>query len=140
MSNEKTTELTLKEALSIVQEYSCIQLKTVDSSTEKAKLREALMIVTNSSEHENIGICADNSKQGFATLSSYLQALGYEPNLSLDSLPKVNAPVYIKFNTQNMSYYLDSYIGGYRGVLVSCYGDDQQIVGTYGHFPLDLFN
>ena len=39
-----------------------------------------------------------------------------------------------------MSYYLDDYIGKYRGVLVSCQSEDDKIVGTYGHFPLDLFS
>ncbi|NES92001.1 DUF1824 family protein, partial [Okeania sp. SIO2B9] len=38
------------------------------------------------------------------------------------------------------SYHLESYIGEYRGVLVSCQSaEDTGINGTYGHLPLDLF-
>jgi len=53
--------------------------------------------------------------------------------------PELGA-VYIKYNTQRQASYLDSYTGTYRGVLVSCQSENDQLVGTYGHFPLDLFS
>jgi hypothetical protein len=134
------TNTSKETALKLLKEYSCIQIKQAESETEKENLRQAIKLITSLSEYENIGICADNYQQGFLALSSYLKALGYEANLNLDSLPKGEDSVYIKFNTQKMNYYLDSYTGTYRGVLISCQGEDDSIVGTYGHFPLDLFS
>jgi hypothetical protein len=47
-----------------------------------------------------------------------------------------------KINTtkiQKDSFYIDAYTGSYRGVLVACQSDNEELQGTYGHFPLDLF-
>ncbi len=131
--------LTLKEAIQILKQYSCIQLKTVDSEEEKQQLRQALIQVVMVSEYENLGICADNSEQAFITLTSYLKALGYQSNFDLETASQGDAPIYLKFNTQKMSYYIDKYTGEYRGVLVSCYAQEEEVVGTYGYLPLDLF-
>jgi hypothetical protein len=131
--------MNLETALKILREYSCIQTKVAESDSEKEQLRQAICSIASLSEYENLGICADNSQQGFAALSSYLKALGYEINLKLDNLPRQENPVYIKYNTQKQTHYLDSYAGTYRGVLISCQSEDDKIVGTYGHFPLNLF-
>ena len=145
MSIQSENNLTIKEALKILGEYSCIQIKTVDSEGDKKQLQQALLLITSLSEYENLGVCADNAIQGFGALQSYLKALGYEGEGCCDSdlIPKSeeNKPVYIKFSTQRMSYFLDSYTGEYRGVLVSCQSEENDaIVGTYGHLPLDLFS
>ncbi len=131
--------LAVDEALNILKSYSCIEIKTVESQVEREQLQQALRLVTRLSESENFGVCADNAKQGFAALDSYLKALGYEYQTNPESIPNQNEPVYIKFNTQKMSHYLDAYPGTYRGVLVSCQSDKDKLSGTYGHFPLDLF-
>ena len=131
--------LTLKAAIEILKQYSCIQLKTVDSEEEKQQLRQALIRVVMASEYENLGICADNSQQAFVTLTSYLKALGYKSNFDLGTANRGDTPIYLKFNTQKMSYYTDKYVGDYRGVLISFYAHEEEVVGTYGHFPLDLF-
>jgi hypothetical protein len=134
-------ELSLEEALKILRFYSSLESKTVDSEEKAQTLRHSIKLVTSFCEYENIGICADNSKQAVASLKNYLQALGYKKNLDLTSTKDQESPVYIKFNTQTMSYYLDKYLGDYRGVLISCYADENDnIVGTYGHFPLNLFD
>jgi hypothetical protein len=130
--------LDLKTAISILKEYSCIQLKTVNSESEKTRLIEALSTVIEASDSENIGICADSSQQGFAVLSSYLKALGYDDHFQFND-PQINQPIYLKFNSQKMSNFLDNYQGDYRGVLISCQSEDDNITGTYGYFPLDLF-
>jgi hypothetical protein len=140
MTAQQSTNLSVEEALKILKEYSCVQIKTVESEVDKEQLRQALLLVTSFSEYENLGICADNVQQGFAALSGYLKALGYETSLDLASIPESQDGVYIKFNTQKMSYYLDSYTGHYRGVLISCQSENDNLVGTYGHFPLNLFN
>ncbi|MGH2414825.1 MAG: DUF1824 family protein [Microcystaceae cyanobacterium] len=139
MSTQQQTDLTVQKALNILKEFSCIQIKTVETEAEKEQLRQALLLITNLSEHENLGICADNAIQGFAALSSYLQALGYDVSFDRASISSSNEPVYIKFNTQRMAHFVDSYTGSYRGVLVSCQSENDILVGTYGHLPLDLF-
>ena len=133
------SNLTVDDALKILKDYSCLQIKIVDFEADKHKLRQAIKIVSSLCETENIGICADNFQEGFTTLKNYLKALGFSENLEqFSKIPKQN-PVYIKFNTETMSYYVDYYAGSYRGVLISCQSDNHNLVGTYGHFPLNLF-
>lgn len=140
MSTESPANLNVAEALKLLKVFSCIETHTIESESEKAQLREALLTIVNLSDTQNLGICADNAVRGFSALASYLQALGYKPPFNTADIPTADNPVYIKFNTQRMSHYLDSYTGPYRGVLVSCQSSDcDEINGTYGHFPLDLF-
>ena len=133
------------EAVALLKKYSCNDVATINSPEEKKQLQQALLLITSLSEWENLGICADDEAQGLKALKNYLQALGYKSQLDSYSFQDVrnqeaaNAPVYIKFNTQKLFYYLDSYLGEYRGVLVAIQAEDEQIVGTYGYFPLDLF-
>jgi len=138
MSPEQKTNLTVDQALKILKQYSCIEVKNVNSPAEKEQLCQALLLITSLSESENLGICADNSATALTALTSYLKALGYQPKLT--EIPEINTPIYLKFSTQKMSHYLDSYSGEYRGVLVSCFSEENpEISGTYGHLPLDLF-
>ncbi len=144
MPESKTIPFPIEEAVSLLKKYSCNSVATIDSSEEKERLRQALLFVTSLSEWENIGICADHKNQGLMALESYLKALGYESSLQSYTFQdirkeKSDSAVYIKFNTQKLSYYLDAYLGDYRGVLVAIQSEDDSIVGTYGYFPLDLF-
>ncbi|MDJ0661596.1 MAG: DUF1824 family protein [Crocosphaera sp.] len=133
------SKLSVDDALKTLKDYSCLQIKIVDFEADKHKLRQAIQIVSSLCETENIGICADNFQEGFTTLKSYLKALELCENVEkLTTAPK-QTPVYIKFNTDTMSYYVDHYTGSYRGVLISCQSDNHNLVGTYGHFPLNLF-
>lgn len=140
MSNHQTTNLTISAARKILQSYSCLQVKVPQSVAEKQQLKEALLLIVSLSESENLGICADNSIQGLRALSCYLSALDYQHDLDSSSVTNISEPVYIKFNTQKMSYFTDTYSGDYRGVLVACQSEDDQVNGTYGYFPLDLFD
>ncbi|NET88990.1 MAG: DUF1824 family protein [Kamptonema sp. SIO1D9] len=140
MSIEDEIGFTVKEARKILDRFSCTQVKEVESVAEKKQLREALLLISGLSESENLGVCADNSQQGFAALSSYLQAMGYQSNFDSAAITPVEKPVYIKYNTQKKAYYLDSYTGEYRGVLVSCQSEDDRVNGVYGHLPLNLFS
>lgn len=133
------TALTISEAQKILNSFSCTAVKTIESPIQKEKLRQALLLITGLSDSENLGVCADNAAQGFAALKSYLAALGYNANLKEVELSEAPEPIYIKYNTRKLSHYCDRYIGDYRGVLVSCQSEDDEINGTYGHFPLDLF-
>lgn len=137
--SDDSKNLTLEEAQAILKEYSYTQIKPVESEAEKQRLRQAILLVCSLSEYENLGICADNTEAGLAALSSYLKALGNTTKFSIENFPQSSTPVYIKFNTQKQSHYLDSYLGSYRGVLISCQSEDERLTGTYGHFPLDLW-
>jgi hypothetical protein len=132
------TEITV--ALKLLRSFSCNDNSTHLTAAEKNDLRRALLLIISLSDWQNIGVCADNSQQGLAALAIYLEKLGHPVNFALESTPSIIESVYIKFNSQKMSYYIDTYIGEYRGVLVSCQGEDDRIIGTYGHFPLDLFD
>ncbi|ACB53965.1 unknown [Crocosphaera subtropica ATCC 51142] len=137
--SQANTNLSVDEALRILKEYSCLQIKIVDFEADKSKLRQAIKIVSDLCETENLGICADNFQEAFKTLKSYLKALGISEDLDPSPSAPRQTPVYVKFNTETMSYYVDSYTGSYRGVLISCQSDNHNLVGTYGHFPLNLF-
>ncbi|NJK49967.1 DUF1824 family protein [Candidatus Gracilibacteria bacterium] len=139
MTTQPSTNLPVEEALQLLKKFSCTAIATVESEIELEQLRQALLLVTSLSESENLGICADNAQQGFAALSSYLKAFGYQADCDPTLASDLQGAIYIKFNTQKMSYYFDSYTGNYRGVLVSCQSDNDMLLGTYGHFPLDLF-
>lgn len=140
MSIENQTNLTVEQARKILSAFSCTQTKSVTSVEEKALLRQALLLFTSLSDSQNFGICADTAAEGFSALESYLNALGYSIPSDKPDISSIVDPVYIKYNTIRGSYYLDSYIGQYRGVLVSCQSSqDESINGIYGHLPLDLF-
>ncbi len=155
MSASQPNKLTLDQALKILNSYDCVQVKDTEPLIELEELRNSLLLVTSLSSSINLGICADNSQQAFAAVASYLIALGYQhargissgnpsisehqSNLEKDNLDQSSEPVYLKFNTQKMSYYLNKYTQEYRGVLVSCQSEDDLVAGVYGHFPWDLF-
>ncbi len=140
MYTQNSNNLTVEEAQKILGNFSCMDTKSVDSESEKALIRQALLLITSESDYQNLGICADSAAQGFLALETYLHALGYKTNLDRSDITSFVGSVYIKFNTHSESYYLDSYTGKYRGVLVSCQSSqDESINGTYGHLPLDLF-
>ncbi|TVQ46110.1 MAG: DUF1824 family protein [Gloeocapsa sp. DLM2.Bin57] len=128
----------IQQAVAILKQYSCTNIKPVETPEAKQELQQAILQVAKLSEYQNLGICADNLQQGLDALANYLQALGY--NFPLPSLDKKSlTPVYLKFNTKKQNFYLDDYDGDYRGVLISYQGEDLDIMGTYGYFPLDLF-
>ena len=130
----------LTEALFLLKQYSGLTPKIPHSEAEKKDLRAALKLVVNLADAENFGICAVNSQEAFIVLHSYLTALGYDFHLPVD-LNCHDYPVYLKFSTERMSYHISSYDGEYRGVLITIFAQNQdEIVGTYGYLPLQLFD
>lgn len=139
MSTQNSTNLTVQEAQKILKPFNCVEGKSVNSEAEKAVVRQALLLLTEHSDYQILGICADTAAQGLSALNTYSDALGYKPNLDLSSEP-VEGSVYIKFNPNTGLCYLDSYTGTHRGVLVSYQSSDEGGVNEmYGHLPLDLF-
>lgn len=138
MSNlQQQSHLSVEEAQALLQEFNCSATRVVTSESEKALIRQAVLVVSRYSDYQILGICADTATQGIAALASYAKALGYQPNLDLNS---VDGSVYIKFNPATSLCYLNSYSGEHRGVLVSCQSPASGVINEmYGHLPLDLF-
>jgi len=130
----------LAEALELLQSYSCKTPKLITSEAEKTKVQAALLLVASLTDHQNLGICATDVPTGLAALANYAHALGYKFQPQAEDQTAEISPVYIKFNAQKQSYYLDAYPGDYRGVLISCQSSEHESLNaTFGHFPLDLF-
>jgi hypothetical protein len=129
----------LSSAISLLKKYSTITPKIVDSETEKQNLRSAVKLIVSLADAQNFGICASNAQEALDTLDSYLQALGYKLPRTLDTTSDNNS-VYLKFSTERMSYKIEPYDGKYRGVLITIFSTHKEdIVGTYGHLPINLF-
>lgn len=131
--------MSIEEALKLLKEYGCISPPLAPSSEQKEALKNAILLVNEGSEYINLGICADRVEEGLKALREYLLALGYAVNIEPVEAPANEGGIYLKYSTKKQSYYVDSYTGTYRGVLISCQSEDDRLVGTYGHFPLDLF-
>jgi|SRR4028118_409450 hypothetical protein len=137
MSTQNSTNLTVQEAQELLKPFNCVEGKSVTSESEKALIRQALLLLTELSDYQILGICADTAAEGLTALKTYSEALGYQPTLDLAS---IDGSVYIKFNPKTGLCYLDSYTGTHRGVLVSCQSAyEGGINEMYGHLPLDLF-
>lgn len=141
MSLPSSDNFAIAAAQKLLETFSCLEVKAVESAAQAASLRQALVLLGNRAEFVNLGVCADTPAQGLSALASYTKALGYDAIAAARAdLASTVAPVYIKFNGQRQTYYVDSYTGAYRGVLVSCHSlVDESVSGTYGYLPLDLF-
>ncbi|MGK7923155.1 MAG: DUF1824 family protein [Trichodesmium sp.] len=142
MSTEKIQNLTITQAEKILNEFTCQEMKLIKSPEEKNITRSAILLLANLSDYQILGICADSKTEALSALDSYLEALGYNTTLLSDSnFNSVDGSIYLKFNGMKDSYFMESYTGKYRGVLVSCQSAETTGVnGTYGYFPLDLFS
>lgn len=120
--------------------FSCLQTAPELTTSEKAEVQAALQTFNEWSDYQTLGVCADSLVIGKVALEAYLKALGISVTLDL---PPRDGPVYLKFNTLKGAWYLDDYSGSSRGVLVSYHTSEPEaddVNGTYGPFPLDLFS
>lgn len=133
------TQLNPETAVAILKKYNCTSQEVLFTPGETEQLQAAILLIASLSDYQNLGICAANLTRAWTALNSYLAALGYptqlQPTQEID-----DSPIYLKFNTQKLNYYLDTYEGIYRGVLIAYQGEDLEIMGTYGYFPLDLWD
>jgi hypothetical protein len=126
--------LNLEEAIHYLRQVDCLNPHT---TVDPALLRQALLLVAQTSDYQILGICADTFAQAMQALQSYAAALQYTPTFNL---PTVEEAVYIKFNPNSGLCYASPYHGNHRGVLVSCQSADEADVNEmFGHLPLDLF-
>ncbi len=111
--------------------------KSLQDSMPKDEIYDALTLVLNESEYQNLGICAENHAEGLLALQQYLAAFGEEVQPTCADPGK---PLYIKYNGKTQACYSEAYDGVHRGVIISCYSSyDDGVNETFGHFPLDLF-
>ncbi|MBD2741190.1 DUF1824 family protein [Coleofasciculus sp. FACHB-1120] len=137
MSVQNSSSLTVQEAHKILKIFDCLKIDSSEDTPDKNSIRQALLLVTELSDNQILGVCADTAEQGIEALKTYATALGYEVNKDLAT---IDGSVYIKFNPQTNLCYLNPYIGEHRGVLVSCQSASEDGINEmYGHLPLDLF-
>ncbi|AIE73461.1 DUF1824 family protein [Synechocystis sp. PCC 6714] len=133
--------------LALLKDYSRLEIRIPQNEEERENLRQAIVWICGQSEAENFGICADDQASAENALGQYLRALGYGEahrkadlcEIAMEPGKAIEGPVYLKCNSQSLRFYLDSYDGNYRGVLISCQTEEDTLAGTYGYFPLDLF-
>ncbi|WP_240518948.1 DUF1824 family protein [Leptolyngbya sp. BC1307] len=109
------------------------------SAEQRQAICSDLLWLNEISEYQTLGICADTLAAAAAALESYVAALSQPIQLDI---PDRAGAVYLKFNTLKNAWYLDGYSGKSRGVLMTYHTSEpelEQVNGTYGPFPLDLF-
>lgn len=136
MSTQNSTNLTVQSAQKLLKSFNCIEPKLVNLESEKAQIRQALLLLSEHSDYQIFGICADTTEQGLLALQTYTTAFGYEPNCHFAA---VEGAIYLKFNPNTRLCYLESYTGIHRGVLVAFQSSEVGINEMYGHLPIDLF-
>lgn len=125
--------------LALLKDYSRLEIRIPQDDQEREDLRQVIVWICGQSETENFGICADDQASAENALGQYLQALDYGKAIAMEPGKAIEGPVYLKCQSQSLRFYLDSYDGDYRGVLISCQAEEDALAGTYGYFPLDLF-
>ncbi|WP_218079875.1 DUF1824 family protein [Anthocerotibacter panamensis] len=137
MVSQEPIHFTPETAHSYLKRLTFVPGNSSELAEQKPQLRAALLLVAQHSDYQIFGVCADAADQGLAALRSYLKALGYQTTLEITP---ISGPVYIKFNANTALFYLDTYPGHERGVLVSCHSSHEGgIRDIYGYLPLDLF-
>lgn len=122
-----------------LNQFSCLSTPPALSPAEVDQVRQDLASFNDLSDYQTLGICAGSLGEAKTAMESFLAALGVQVTLDL---PSREGAVYLKFNTLKGAWYLDGYSGQSRGVLITFHSsepDYQELVGTYGPFPFDLF-
>jgi Domain of unknown function (DUF1824) len=116
------------------------------ADADRPSIRLALIALLDQSDYQTLGVCCGDLATALDSLNSYLAALDQlETELisgkDLADDLKPGEAIYVKSNTRTGRAYAERYKGAYRGVLVAYQSDVAgTITGTYGHFPLDLFD
>ncbi|MEL6231293.1 MAG: DUF1824 family protein [Cyanobacteria bacterium J06627_3] len=140
MPNLKPTPVNIKKVRQQLAQFSNLAVPPQLSKAQKQELIEALLWFSELADYETLGICTNTLAAGKAATEAYVGQLCRAINLDL---PEREGAVYLKFNTLKGAWYLDDYVGPNRGVLVSFHASEPEydlVNGTYGPFPLDLFD
>ena len=136
----KPTPENIKKVRQQLAQFSCLAAPPQLSAKQKKDLINALLWFSDMADYETLGICTDTLAAGKAATEAYVAKLARPINLDL---PPRDGAIYLKFNTLKGAWYLDDYVGPNRGVLVSFHASEPEydlVNGTYGPFPLDLFD
>lgn len=140
-------QLTAESVRRFLNQFVCFQTLPPLPEPIAEQVQRSLQFLVGESDFQTFGICADSAQASEAALNSYLTGLGYadllkngiEIQAPVDLNP-TQTPVFMKYNLRNGKCYQEPYTGTARGVLITCHGAAQdEINGTYGHFPLNLF-
>ena len=140
MPNLQPIPANIKQVRQQLAQFSCLAVPPKLSTAKKQSLIDALLWFSHLADYETLGICTDTLAAGKAATEAYVGRLARPITLELPERP---GAVYLKFNTLKGAWYLDDYVGPNRGVLVSFHAsepDYELVNGTYGPFPLDLFD
>lgn len=140
MLNLKPTPANIKKIRQQLAQFSCLTTPPQLSAPQKQDLINALLWFSDMADYETLGTCTDTLAAGKAATEAYVGKLARP--ITLD-LPPRDGAIYLKFNTLKGAWYLDDYVGPNRGVLVSFHTSEPEydlVNGTYGPFPLDLFD
>lgn len=122
----------------LLKQWDCM-VQSPPSDAEQDAIRKALIVLTQYSDYQILGICADSASQAIQALKDYSIALGIPVPQSWPEQPA--GATYLKLNPKLGRCYVDSYTGDHRGVLISYQSAyDGGINEMYGHLPLDLFS
>lgn len=122
-----------------LNQFSCLSTPPDLNTSDIEQVRQDLATFNDLSDYQTLGICASSLATAKAAMEAFLAALGI--TVSLD-LPDREGAVYLKFNTLKGAWYLDDYSGPSRGVLITFHTSEpdlQELVGTYGPLPFQLF-
>jgi Domain of unknown function (DUF1824) len=134
---QPTGSMTTAQAQAILAPFSCLETKKIESSAEKAAVRQAVLHLASRTDTHMFGILAADWDGAIAALHSYAKAFGYEPPAVVNPC---NDAVYIKFNPRAGLCYASPYSDGHRGVLIAFQSDLADGINEMcGHLPLDLF-
>ncbi|MEO0769865.1 MAG: DUF1824 family protein [Cyanobacteria bacterium J06649_4] len=129
----------LKDIRKYLIEVSLLHGPAELSEAQRQTVRDRLLWLNEQSEYQTLGICAGTLAEAEAALKGYVGALSRP--IQVDIPPQEGA-VFLKFNTLKNAWYVDGYTGDSRGVLVTYHTSESElddVNGTYGPFPLDLF-
>ena len=140
-------QLTAASVRRFLNQFVCFQTLPPLSELITEQVQRSLQFLVEQSDFQTFGICADSAQASETALNSYLSGLGYpqltESGIQIEApadLDPAQTPVFMKYNLRNGKCYQEPYTGTARGVLITCHGAAQDdINGTYGHFPLNLF-
>ncbi|MGD1899675.1 MAG: DUF1824 family protein [Phormidesmis sp.] len=140
-ADPSTAEITakLKAIRKQLIEISLLHTPQEMSEAQTQTVREHLLWLNEHSEYQTLGICAGTLGEAEAALKGYVSALSQPIRVDI---PPRDGAVFLKFNTLKNAWYVDGYTGDSRGVLVTYHTSEPElddVNGTYGPFPLDLF-
>ncbi|MEM8602865.1 MAG: DUF1824 family protein [Cyanobacteria bacterium P01_H01_bin.121] len=130
----------LQTAQTILKPFVCNDGPIALTEAERSQTQAALLHLVQAADFLTLGVCADDLTGAIAGLNQFLHGLEIGQTVEQPPDLKLQSGCYIKHNTRREVSLFDDYDGPYRGILIGFQSDlADGFMGTYGHFPLDLF-